>query len=68
MYEQIKNSAELVDSRFYRGLYEEMRDKMKRERVIHEDKTYFLTRVLGASIGLNVLLAAAIFCIVYLSI
>jgi hypothetical protein len=66
MYEEIKKSNELVDSRFYKGLYEEMRDKMRRERVIHEDKTYLLLRILGASIGLNILFLAVIFCYVYI--
>lgn len=66
MLEQIMNSNELVDSRFYKKLYEEMKDKMKRERVIHEDKAHFLRQALGASIGFNFLLSAIIFCYVYL--
>lgn len=65
MIEEIK-LEELVDSRFYKNLYEETKDKIRRERAIHEDKTQKMKKALIRSISLNIFLAAALFCVVYL--
>lgn len=65
MIEEIE-LEELVDSRFYKNLYEEMKDKIRRERRIHEYKTQKMKVALIRSISLNIFLAAALFCFVYL--
>lgn len=65
MIEEIK-LEEFVDSRFYKNLYEEMKEKVKRERAQHEDKTHRLKQALIRSISYNIILASALFCVIYL--
>lgn len=57
---------EYVDSRFYKNLYEEAKDKIVRERARNEDRQHKLIKALSISISINAIFGSALFCVIYL--